>query len=285
MPVTYSPLRYPGGKSSIFPMVSSIISHNDLQRGHYLEPFAGGAGLALSLLFNGVVHEIHLNDIDHAIWCFWDAVVNHSDALIEVIETTPVTMEQWHIQKSVQENQMNHTDLEVGFSLLFLNRTNRSGIVKKAGVIGGKNQDGKYKLDCRFNKNGIIEKIRMIERYKHRIHLSNVDALAFLEQKDSEVSGKKFFCIDPPYYVKGSSLYTNFYKHDDHLELSEAISKLESHWILTYDNANEIKSMYQNFKQYNFDLNYSAAIKRKGKEVLVTSKNIKLPENINIEKL
>jgi DNA adenine methylase len=277
MPVTYSPLRYPGGKSSIFPMVSDIIAHNGLQRGHYLEPFAGGAGLALSLLFNGVVHEIHLNDIDRAIWCFWDAVVNHSDALIEVIETTPVTMEQWHIQKSVQENQMNHTDLEVGFSLLFLNRTNRSGIVKKAGVIGGKNQDGKYKLDCRFNKNGIIEKIRMIERYKHRIHLSNADALVFLEQKDSEVSGKKFFCIDPPYYVKGSSLYTNFYKHDDHLELSEAISKLESHWILTYDNANEIKSMYQNFRQYNFDLNYSAAIKRKGKEVLVTSKNIKLP--------
>lgn len=280
MPITYSPLRYPGGKSSIYPMVSSIISNNDLQRGHYLEPFAGGAGLALSLLFNGNVHEIHLNDIDRSIWAFWNAVINQTNDLIEMIETTPITMDEWHAQKSIQENPATQSDLDLAYSLLFLNRTNRSGIVKKAGVIGGKNQDGKYKLDCRFNKAGIIDKIRLIEKYKHRIHVSNLDALDFLNQKDNEVTGKRFFCIDPPYYVKGSSLYTNFYQHNDHLELSKTISQLESPWILTYDNADEIKAMYPEFNQFNFSLNYSAALKRKGTEVLITSKGIMITEDI-----
>ncbi|MEW2639883.1 DNA adenine methylase, partial [Vibrio cholerae] len=79
MPVTPSPLRYPGGKTAITPMVSDIIGANNLRSAHYVEPYAGGAGLALSLLFNKVVPHIHLNDLDLSIWAFWYSILNHTE--------------------------------------------------------------------------------------------------------------------------------------------------------------------------------------------------------------
>ena len=157
---TASPLRYPGGKSALHNLVSDIIHANGLDGGHYAEPFAGGGGLAHSLLFEGIVREIHLNDIDPAIAAFWRAILEQNDELCAMIETTPVTIEQWHDQKKIYARFFEQRDdLQLGFATLFLNRTNRSGIIKGAGVIGGLRQTGNYLLDCRFNKVDLIRKI------------------------------------------------------------------------------------------------------------------------------
>lgn len=152
MPKTPSPLRYPGGKAAIWPLVSKIITDNALSKGHYLEPYAGGCGLALSLLYRGYVHEVHLNDLDRSISCFWDSVINRTNEFVDKILTTEVTVDQWHIQRKYHENKEAVDDFDLGFSSFFLNRTNRSGVISKAGIIGGLSQNGKYKIDCRFNK-------------------------------------------------------------------------------------------------------------------------------------
>ena len=180
MATTPSPLRYPGGKTSIRRMVAKIIFNNDLDKCHYAEPYAGGCGLALTLLFEDVVHELHLNDIDRSIFVFWDAVLNNHDLLIDRILSTEITMKEWHRQRAIQLNKQNENDFDLAFSTLFLNRTNRSGIILKAGVIGGLNQEGNYTLDCRFNKKAIVDKILRVQKYKHRIHFYNLDAVDFL---------------------------------------------------------------------------------------------------------
>jgi DNA adenine methylase len=282
MPQTPSPLRYPGGKSSILGMVSKIIQANNLEKGHYVEPYAGGCGLALSLMFKGYVHEIHLNDLDRSIWSFWDAILNQTDRFIEKIIETQVTLDEWYKQRAIQENNQSVDDFDLGFSSFFLNRTNRSGVILKAGVIGGFKQDGKYKLDCRFSKEGLINKIRRIEKYKHRIHLYNLDAIDFINQSNETLPSNSFYCIDPPYYVKGSTLYTNFYKPEDHQALSKIILELNRPWILTYDNSPEIQKLYQRRRQYRFNINHSAAHKRIGTELLVISKKLSIPDTINL---
>lgn len=282
MPQTPSPLRYPGGKSSIQGMVSKIIQANNLEKGHYAEPYAGGCGLALSLMFKGYVHEIHLNDLDCSISSFWDAIINQTDRFIDKIIDTPVTMDEWYKQRTIQENKELVDSFDLGFSTFFLNRTNRSGIILKAGVIGGFKQEGEYKLDCRFNKEGLINKIKRIEKYKHRIHLYNLDAIDFINQTHKELPINSFYCIDPPYYVKGSTLYTSFYKPEDHQLLSEVILKLNRPWILTYDDSPEIQKLYRQNRQYRFNLNYTAAQKRIGTELLVTSKKLKIPDTLNL---
>lgn len=277
---TPSPLRYPGGKYSINKMVSSIIKINNLDKGHYAEPYAGGCGLALSLLFKGVVHDIHLNDLDRSVWAFWDSVLNKTEKFIEKMYETDVTIDEWHLQRKIQSKKR-ASKFDLGFSTFFLNRTNRSGIIIKAGVIGGLKQDGDYKLDCRFNKDALAEKIRRIAKYKHRIHLYNLDAIDFIELATKFLPKKSIFCIDPPYYDKGSTLYTNFYEPEDHEELSEVIINIQHPWLLTYDNVPEIEKLYKKRRQFKFNLNYTASIKRVGTEIIVFGKRMKVPQELS----
>ena len=275
-----SPLRYPGGKNCLFNLVSGLIKSNKLQRSHYAEPFAGGCGLALSLLYAGHVSDIHINDVDPAIWAFWHSVLNDTDKLAYKIAKTPVTVEEWRYQKGIFNAGNVDDPLSLGFSAFFLNRTNRSGIIKGAGVIGGLQQTGNYKIDCRFNRDGLIARIRRIAKYRNRIHLYRRDALDFIEQAKQSLPEDTFFCVDPPYFNKGSSLYTSFYNPEDHAVLADAIIALERPWIITYDNTPEITGLYKSRRQFEFDINYSVETKRKGTEVLIVSKGLRVPNTI-----
>lgn len=276
---TYSPLRYPGGKSSTYPMVSSIIKGTFTEPCRYYEPYAGGGGLALALLFSEDVKEIHLNDLDKSIWSLWDAMLNNTDELIKLITKTPITIDEWHIQKEIQSNRHKYDNLQIAFSTFFLNRTNRSGIILKAGVIGGLLQlNERYPLHCRFNKVDLIQKIKKIASFKSKINLYNMDAMAFLRELDTKNVHENCFFIDPPYFEKGASLYTNFYEKEDHAEIAKTIKSLQSKWMLTYDNAPEIKELYNDEFCYEFHLNYSLAKKRKGTELFV-HKGMNIPDD------
>ncbi|WP_210251665.1 DNA adenine methylase [Agrobacterium tumefaciens] len=280
---TASPLRYPGGKSILHNMVSDIIYANELEGGHYAEPFAGGGGLALSLLFEGVIREIYLNDIDPAIAAFWRSILESSEEFCELIEKTPVTIQEWHKQKSAYaELQNSGNDIALGFSTLFLNRTNRSGIIKGAGVIGGLQQTGNYLLDCRFNKADLIRRIKRIEKYKNRIHFTQLDALDFLPIMEKNLPKRSLICADPPYFGKGAHLYTSYYTPEDHSTLAKAMLDLNGSWITTYDNCAEISRIYQSRRQYEFSVQYSAQTKRLGSELLIISNDIHLPNNLRV---
>ncbi len=275
-----SPLRYPGGKTCLYELTAHILRLNKIERGHYAEPYAGGAGLALTLLFEAHVSDIHLNDVDRCVWAFWDSVLNRNEELVELICSTPVDMKQWHYQRSIYLNPQDFDDLALGFSMFFLNRTNRSGIVKGAGVIGGQDQQGNYKIDCRFNRHELVRRVRRIAKYKSRIHLHRLDALDFMNLMDDNLPARSLFCIDPPYFNKGSSLYTSFYNPDDHAAVSQAVLGLERPWMLTYDNTPEISHLYKARRQFSFDVNYSVQTKRVGTELLVASKGLKMPSEV-----
>ncbi|WP_133139846.1 DNA adenine methylase [Legionella genomosp. 1] len=274
-----SPLRYPGGKSCLYEIISIILKNNDLNRGHYIEPYAGGCGLALALLYGGHVSDIHINDLDLSIWSFWYCVLNYTEDLISLIETTPITIDEWYKQKNIQSSS-NEDILSLAFSTFFLNRTNRSGIIKGAGAIGGLHQTGHYKIDCRFNREELVNRIRRIAKYKNRIHLTRMDAIDFMVEAQSELGTHAFFYIDPPYYNKGSCLYANFYGKSEHKSVADIILKLISPWIVTYDNTEEIKELYKMRRQFSFDIRYSIQTKRIGSELLIASKGLKLPKEI-----
>lgn len=275
-----SPLRYPGGKSCLYDLTSRILRLNRLSRGHYAEPYAGGAGLALTLLFEGHVSDIHLNDYDRCIWAFWHSALNDTDRLVSMIESQPVDMENWYRQRDIYQNADDYDALELGFATFFLNRTNRSGIVKGAGVIGGLEQKGNYKINCRFNRTELTRRIRRIAKYRARIHLYRFDALEFMDRMDETLPERAFYCIDPPYFNKGRSLYASFYNPEDHSAVSQSVLRLERPWILTYDNTPEIAHLYKARRQFGFDVNYSVQTKRVGTELLVASKGLIMPSEV-----
>ena len=275
-----SPLRYPGGKTCLYGLASRILRVNRLERGHYVEPFAGGCGLALSLLYEGHVSDIHINDIDPSIWSFWHSVLNRTEEFVAMVADTPITIEEWLRQRGIYREPNASNSLALGFATFFLNRTNRSGIIKDAGVIGGLLQKGNYKLDCRFNRVDLARRINRVKKYKNRIHLYKMDAIDFIQQIEGNLPSSAFFCLDPPYFNKGSSLYTSFYNPSDHESLSKVVLAMDQPWIVTYDNAPPIRSLYRDRRQYEFDINYSLETKRIGTELLVASKGLKMPREV-----
>ena len=265
----FSPLRYPGGKYKTSKYIKHIVELNNCST--YIEPFAGGSAVSLSLLIEGSVKKIILNDYDKSIYCFWKSVLDHTDELIYLVNSTSVDMKNWYLQKEIQQNKEQASTIELGFSTLFLNRTNRSGIIK-AGVIGGKSQIGNYKLDCRFQKDKIIDKIKLISSYRECIELYNLDAIDFIT-KVIKRTRKSFTFFDPPYFEKGPSLYTNFYNENDHLKLSKTIQQdlKNRKWIVTYDNSSKIKDMYHKLEYFEYSLNYSAQNRTQGIEYMFFS--------------
>jgi DNA adenine methylase len=275
----YTPLRYPGGKAQFAPFIAKVMEANGLAGGHYLEPYAGGAGVALELLYHGHASHVHINDLDPAVHLFWAAVTKEPEEVLKLLHDTPVTMAEWFKWRSVLRGEVAAGMVERGFATLFMNRTNRSGILK-GGVIGGLTQSGSYKLDARFKKDVLAARIRKIAAHASHITVHCDDALALLQRCGEFLPKKSLIYLDPPYYVKGQGLYRNFYKHDDHLQIAKA---LQSHgftlpWVVSYDNAAEICDMYQLSKHLTYDLNYTAQKRYVGNEVMFFSSKILIPE-------
>lgn len=272
---TISPLRYPGGKSSLLDLTASVIRMNSLQCGLYAEPFAGGCGLALSLLYGGHVAEICINDLDRGIWSFWASVLHHTDDFVGMVESTPITIEEWHRQRAASLTSATGM-LELGFATFFLNRTNRSGVIKGGGVIGGLDQTGNYKLDCRFNTEDLVRRLRRVARYRDRIQLTNLDALDFLDHC-STFPPRSLLFIDPPYFKKGPGLYASYYKAADHAQLARRVKRIKTPWLITYDDVPQIRELYRDTPQFSFDIRYSLNEKRTGNELLIAPRRLKVP--------
>lgn len=275
----FTPLRYPGGKSKLHDLFVLIINNNFSHSVSYAEPYAGGAGLALLLLFNGNVKNIYINDINKSIFAFWHSVLYETDSLIEMIKDVPVTIETWHMQKEIQLHKEDANLLGLGFSTFFLNRTNRSGILK-GGVIGGKKQNGDWKLDERFNKPKLIKRIEKIAERKDSINITNMDACDFLDFMDCNKIRNLFYYLDPPYIKKGSGLYEDYYSEEDHRLLAKRIAKLKQKWIVSYDAHNLALEIYKKYNRMTYALNYSAQEIKKGEEFMAFSPKIQVPIQI-----
>lgn len=274
----YSPLRYPGGKGKLAKFVKLVFERNNLHEGFYVEPYAGGASVALSLLFCDYASKIIINDIDKSIYAFWYSVINETDELCKLISDTKINVDVWLQQKEIQRHKSENELLKLGFSTFFLNRTNRSGIIS-AGVIGGYSQNGNFKIDARFNKKDLINRIQNIGKRAERILLYNLDAIELIKQISSDLPEKTLIYFDPPYYLKGKQLYVNHYKYEDHLLVSKMIKGISKHkWIVSYDNEKEIKTLYEDNKKFVYSLNYSAGKIGRGTEVIIYHRDLKIPK-------
>lgn len=278
MPEIKSPLRYPGGKTQLAGYIKFLLDINDAHT-TYIEPFAGGFGVGIELLEDNYVNRVVINDLDPSIYSIWYYIVNEPNIFIKKIVNTPVTIDEWFRQSKIRnENKDNARSLENAFSSFFLNRTNVSGIIG-GGPIGGKKQDGKYKLDCRFNKKKLIQKIITISSLKERIELFNLDANKFIVNRIKDYSClNTFIFFDPPYFEQGKNLYLSFVNKNEHAKLAENIKNLKDYkWITTYDKKKEILKLYDSYvKSYIYKLNYSANKKRKAEEFLFASNRTKV---------
>jgi DNA adenine methylase len=276
---SFSPLRYPGGKQILARVLAHLLRINGKEGGIYVEPYAGGAGAALALLFSEYVKCILINDADSRIYEFWNGIVNQTDRFLKLLRDTPVSVDEWKRQRQIYQMPARYSRLRLGFATFYLNRCNRSGIIANAGVIGGKEQKGKWKIDARFNRKDLARRIERIARYRERIGLYNLDAEAFLRAELSKPSlvDRAFVYLDPPYYSKGSQLYLNHYTTEDHALFAHYLSTTSFAWVMSYDNVPQIRKLYSSYHQVSFGLGYSARTCRVGKELLIIPPHVRFP--------
>jgi DNA adenine methylase len=271
MSAAASPLRYPGGKQALTGTLAGLLRGAGHEDGVYVEPYAGGAGAALSLLFGEYVRELLLNDADFRVYAFWRAALFETEHLLRLIHDTPVTVKQWDLQRRIYRNAGQHSTLKVGFATFFLNRCNRSGIIGNGGIIGGRSQAGRWKIDVRFNKEELARRIERIALYSNRIHVFNMDGIKFLHGL-SEVAKREasyFVYLDPPYFAKGQQLYLNYYTLEDHKALASYLATRGFAWAMTYDDVPEIRDLYRTKLTIPIKIHYSARKVRSATELLI----------------
>ena len=278
----YSPLRYPGGKGKLAPLMELLIKQTGHYGGTYIDPFAGGAGIALELLEKNIVKDVVINDLDKGIYSFWRAILTETERFINDIRTVELNISEWNNQREII-NDCSRYSYELGFATFYLNRTNRSGIIK-GGVIGGIEQSGKWKIDARFNREDIIKRITKISVNKKHIHLYNKDVDSFIKNYLPKYQENAFVYFDPPYFDKGKQLYLNFFSYDDHVRIEQMINgQVNCDWVITYDDAPEIANIYQKNVFRRFDLNYSVGIKRKASEIIIFRYDTMIPTMEQLE--
>lgn len=273
----YTPLRYPGGKGKLADYIKQLFKENRLLDGEYVEPYAGGAAIALELLFHEYVSRVHINDLSRPVYAFWASVLHRTDELCKMIRDTPLTVRAWDTQKTLFTEQDQVDDLALGFATFFLNRTNRSGILN-GGIIGGRNQTGAWKIDARFNREELIFRIQEIAKFASRISLTQMDALDLLKSGLSRWPEKTLIYLDPPYFKKGRDLYYDFYEPSDHVTLQEFVTKKlgRKKWVVSYDNVQEIRSLYKGYSHIVYGLGYSARSAKEGAEIMFFSDKMKV---------
>jgi DNA adenine methylase len=277
-----TPLRYPGGKQKIAPFIIEVLEENNLVGGHYVEPYAGGAGVAIELLLDEQVTDIHLNDSCPAIFSFWHSILNETEEFCYRISRTPLNVTEWRKQKTVLRNTKKFSHIDIGFAMFYLNRCNRSGILS-GGVIGGLNQTGKWKIDARFPRNELIRRIEAIAEKKRHIHLRNWDAEKILTNYITKLPRKTLIYCDPPYFKNSEKLYLNHYTPKDHEHISKVIQEKMKHpWVVSYDNQPEILTYYKERRNFTYAIQYNAAQAYMGRELFIFSDDLDLPESSSL---
>lgn len=274
----YSPLRYPGGKGKLSKYMAAIVRANGLSDGKYIEPYAGGAGIACELLITGVVRRVLINDISPHVFAFWSSALSHTDELCRRIRDIPLTVEEWDVQKEIFRRPDAVSTIELGVSCFYLNRTNRSGILN-GGPIGGRNQDGKWRMDARFNREDLVRRITKIADCRGRIEVSCTDAVKFLRERIGDFGENDLIYADPPYFEKGRLLYYDAYGPDDHTAVAELLSELEgTRWVVSYDDVDAIRSLYDFAPRLQYTIGYSVRQRTRGREVMFFSKDLTVPK-------
>ena len=281
MSYTQSPLRYPGGKSNLSGLLAKFIELNKLQDGIYIEPYAGGAGAGLNLLFSEYASELILNDADRNIYLFWQSILFDTERFVRLLNDTPISIDEWKKHRKILKNSEGYSELEIAFSTFYLNRCNRSGILY-AGPIGGQLQSGKWLIDARFNKVELIRRIEKIALFASRVSIHNLDAVDLIKQQVlplAVLNNRLLVYLDPPYYSKGSQLYLNYYVPEDHATLANFINnQLGFKWIVSYDDVPQIRQLYSEREITTYSPRYSAHSAKIGKEVIIYCPNCLLPK-------
>ena len=242
-----SPLRYPGAKRRLASYIAEALDKNNLKPDLFIEPFAGSASVSLTLLRLGKVKEIGIADRDPLVSSFWKVVFWDTQWLVDQVQNIEISVSQWKHFRNSDPN----TEREKALKCIFLNRTSFSGIIAPgSGPIGGLEQKSQYKIDCRFPRERIINRIRQAQELSDRVKFVWTTSWRYTLTKVTKMCNQDrlpkgtFYYFDPPFFEKADRLYTFWFNQNEHLRFRDAVKGLTAPWIVSYDSVPKAKELY-----------------------------------------
>ncbi|MGE3272953.1 MAG: DNA adenine methylase, partial [Chloroflexota bacterium] len=240
-----------------------------IERPVYVEPYAGCVGAGVALLRQGLIDRLVINDLDDSAYAFWWSVTERNADLLDLVASVPLTIDEWRRQREIYRAADTSDLLKLGFAFFFLNRTNRSGILR-GGVIGGLQQAGSYKIDARFNRETLINRLEALGERAQDIVVTNLDGREVI--REYAPSPRTFLYVDPPYVEAGSRLYLNAFAPRDHAVLARVVREYpEANWVVTYDESSLVERLYAGSHIARYGLTYSAHKPGKVSELMIMS--------------
>lgn len=264
--------RYPGGKNKFKKTIIDKILLSD--RCVYVEPFFGGGSIGLSLLDMNF-DKFWFNDKDVGIYALWKSLLESPETLKKYINEFIPTVDAFYTFKEMFTNNTFDSSLNkedtalLGFMKLAIHQISYSGLgVKSGGPLGGKNQKSIYSIDCRWSPKYLCKKIDNLNRKlsSNNVLITNLDYSDILHQSEDSI-----VYLDPPYYEKGDQLYLHYFNENDHVNLMNLLKISNYDWVLSYDNHEYIRNIYDWSNIDILNANYTINTVTNKTELLISS--------------
>ena len=234
-----SPFRYPGGKTWLAPHVKTWLGNLKIKPALFVEPFAGGGIISLTVAYEDLSDQIIMVEIDEDVSSVWRTIFEgDAEWLVERIMAFNMTFE--NVQNCL--NTCPNALKERAFQTILRNRISHGGILAQGAGVMKNGENGKG-LASRWYPATLKSRIEQITKLKGRIKFIQGDGLEIINQYANETNA--VFFIDPPYTAgkksAGRRLYTHF--DLDHPELFTLASTIQGDFLMTYENADEVKTL------------------------------------------
>ena len=259
--------RYPGGKSKFKTIIQDeLLKFSNVE---YREPFFGGGSIGLSLLSR--METAWVNDKDYGIYSLWASVKDNPEELKKLInDFVPSVDEFYRIKKSLLNDKT--SIVETGFNKLAIHQLSFSGLgLKSGGPLGGRTQESKYKIDCRWSPESICKKIETLHIMfqEKNIKITHDDFEPMITTGENAL-----IYLDPPYFDKGADLYHHAFTAEDHERLRVSLKKAKHDWVLSYDDCPEIRDLYDWAYIKSIDANYTIKGSTQKTELIIMKQRI-----------
>lgn len=263
-------LRYPGSKRKLVKTISKFLEKLNKNCNTYIEPFLGAGFVAANWLQDHQYDYTFLNDKDEDIAGIFNVIIRWPGELIKEIEQFTPSVESFYAFKAARSFYPVKRALET----IALHQMSYSGLGKMAaGPIGGKKQNGSYKVDCRWNAKKLAAMILKWHDILKRAYCISSNDFAQVLSLEGNIPTALMY-LDPPYYEKGKELYQYSFSEADHQRLFESLNVTRAKWLLSYDDHDFIRRLYRDYYMHEIEASYTIKTHRKKKELLISNYNI-----------
>lgn len=234
-----SPFRYPGGKTWLIPYVRTWLLSRKPTPARFVEPFAGGGIVSLTVAFEDLAKQVVLAELDENVGAVWRVMLNgHANWLANRILNFELTHENVHLAFAAKPRAVH----EIAFQTILRNRVQRGGIMAPGAGIVKSGENGKG-LASRWYPQTLAQRIRAINARKHKLNFIQGDGFKLIDEFRSDE--ETIFFIDPPYTGAARRLYLHW--EINHRDLFVKLSKVRGDFLMTYDNTPEVAALAQEF--------------------------------------